>query len=150
MAKSHGRAPGLKIRNVNSHSLGVVGTDPQTGRKRNAIVIPRNTALPVNAKRVFRTQKANQSTVLVQIVEGESASPDDCTQIGQCVVRGLPKNLPAQTPIEVIFEYQENGRLVVHVRVADTGVGLQHEITRDNSLTQEQLDAWRQYITGGK
>ncbi len=84
----------------------------------------------------------------MQIVEGESASPDDCTQIGQCVVRNLPRGLPAQTPIDVIFEYQENGRLMVHVSVGNTGANLQHEITRDNSLTQEQLDAWRQYITG--
>jgi molecular chaperone DnaK len=148
LAKQRGEKPVLRIRNVNSHSLGVVATDAQTGRKRNAIVIPRNTALPVTAKRVFRTQKANQASILVQIVEGESASPDDCTQIGQCVVRNLPRGLPAQTPIDVIFEYQDNGRLMVHVSVGNTGANLQHEITRDNSLTQEQLDAWRQYITG--
>jgi hypothetical protein len=23
-----------------------------------------------------------------------------------------------------------------------------HELTRENTLTQEQLDAWRQYVTG--
>jgi molecular chaperone DnaK len=138
----------VRIKNVNSHSLGVVATDGQTGRKRNAIVIPRNTALPITAKRVFRTQKANQSSILVQIVEGESASPDDCTQIGQCVVRNLPRGLAPQTPIDVIFEYMENGRLVIHVSVGGSGTVLQHEITRDNSLTQEQLDAWRQYVTG--
>jgi molecular chaperone DnaK len=148
LAKSRGETPVVRIRNVNSHSLGVVATDAQTGRKRNAIVIPRNTALPVMAKRVFRTQKANQLSILVQIVEGESASPDDCTQIGQCVVRDLPRGLPAQTPIDVVFEYQDNGRLTVHVSVGNTGATLQHEITRDNSLTPEQLDAWRQFITG--
>ena len=43
--------------NVNSHSLGVVATDRRTGRKRNAILVPRNTPLPVTAKRVFRTQR---------------------------------------------------------------------------------------------
>jgi molecular chaperone DnaK len=104
--------------------------------------------LPVTARRIFRTQKQNQASILVQIVEGESASPEDCTQIGQCAVRNLPKGLPAQTPIEVIFEYQDNGRLVVRVSVSNTGAKLTHEITRDNSLTQQQLDAWRQYILG--
>ena len=89
-------------------------------RKRNAILIPRNTPLPVTAKRVFRTQKAGQQSILVQIVEGESASPDDCSQIGKCVVRDLPADLPAQTPIEVRFHYEENGRLTVHVSVAGT------------------------------
>jgi molecular chaperone DnaK (HSP70) len=111
-------------------------------------LIPRNTPLPVTAKRVFRTQRAAQRSILVRIVEGESASPDDCSQIGKCVVRDLPPELPAQTPIDVRFAYQENGRLTVHVSVAGTGRELKHEITRENSLTPEQLDAWRLYITG--
>src|SRR5207248_5368387 len=64
---------------------------------------------------LFRTQKAAQRSILVQIVEGESASPDDCSQIGKCVVRDLPPTLPAQTPIEVRFHYQDNGRLTVNV-----------------------------------
>jgi molecular chaperone DnaK len=148
LAEDRGEDPVVRIRNVNSHSLGVVATDTRTDRKRNAILIPRNTALPVTARRIFRTQKANQRSILVQIVEGESASPEDCSQIGKCVVRDLPPDLPAQTPIEVRFSYQENGRLTVHVSVANTHHELKHEITRDNSLTQQQLDAWRLYITG--
>jgi molecular chaperone DnaK len=148
MAKKRGETPVVRIKNVNSHSLGVVATDARTGRKRNAVVIPRNTPLPVTAKRIFRTQKAGQSSILVQIVEGESASPDDCSQIGKCVVRDLPRNLAAQTPIDVRFRYEDNGRLTVLVNVDSTDRELRHEITRENTLTQEQLDAWRQYITG--
>jgi len=148
LSKNAGERPEFKIKNVNSHSLGVVATDPQTKRKRNAIVIPRNTPLPVTAKRVFKTQKDGQKTILVQIVEGESKSPDECSQIGKCVVRDLPPNIKAQTPIDVRFRYEENGRLTVMVNVGGSDVELKHEITRDNSLTQEQLDSWRQYITG--
>lgn len=147
LARHRGESPKFRIKNVNSHSLGVVGTDPRTRRQRNAILIPRNTPLPVTAKRVFKTQKAGQKSILVQIVEGESSSPDDCTQIGKCTVRNLPPNLPAQTPIEVRFHYEENGRLRVIVNVADSKARLEHEITRENSLTAEQLDMWRQYIS---
>ncbi len=148
LARSRGETPVVQIKNVNSHSLGVVATDRRTGRKRNAILVPRNTPLPVTAKRVFRTQRDNQRTILVQIVEGESASPEDCSQIGRCVVRDLPQDLPAETPIEVRFAYQENGRLTIQVAVAGSSRELKHEISRANSLSQEQLDAWRQYITG--
>jgi molecular chaperone DnaK len=148
LARSRGEAPSVVVRNVNSHSLGVVATDARTQRKRNAILIPRNTALPVTARRVFRTQNAGQQSILVRIVEGESATPADCTPIGRCVVRDLPRDLPAQTPIEVRFSYQENGRLTVHVSVAGTQHELKHELARDNTLTQEQLDAWRLYILG--
>jgi molecular chaperone DnaK len=143
-----GKSPSFKIKNVNSHSLGVVAMDTKTKRPRNAILIPRNTPLPVAAKRIFRTQKTGQRSILVQIVEGESASPDDCSQIGKCSVRDLPQNLPAQTPIEVRFRYHENGRLSIQVNVQGTDKQLTHEISRENSLTQDQLDSWRMYISG--
>ncbi|HZZ72580.1 MAG TPA: Hsp70 family protein [Pirellulales bacterium] len=147
LAKSHGQKSKFSIRNVNSHSLGIVATDPQTQRKRTAVLIPRNTPLPVTAKRIFKTQKKGQKSILVQIVEGESATPDDCTQLGKCVVRDLPETLPAQTPIEVRFRYAENGRLTVSVIVANSANELQHEIARENSLTAEQLNGWRDYIS---
>ncbi len=150
--KTDGAPPAFEIKNVNSHSLGVVATDPKTQRRRNAILIPRNTPLPVSARRVFKTQRAGQKSILVQIVEGESATPEDCSQIGKCVVRDLPKDLQAQTPIDVRFRYLENGRLTIMVKVKGSDNELKHEITRENSLTEEQLASWAQYIaavTGG-
>ncbi len=63
----------FQIKNVNSHSLAVVGTETATRLERCAILIPRNTPLPVMAKRIFKTQKANQTSILVPVVEGESA-----------------------------------------------------------------------------
>jgi molecular chaperone DnaK len=148
LAKHRGESPKFRIKNVNSHSLGVAATDVKTGRPRTAKIIPRNTPLPVAAKRVFKTRKPGQRSILVQIVEGESNNPDDCSQIGKCVVRDLPPRLPAQTPIEVRFKYQENGRLTVVVQVEGTQAALTHEIVRENSLTRDQLDSWRKYICG--
>ena len=87
-------------------------------------------------------------SILVQIVEGESASPEDCSKLGKCVVRNLPKDLPAQTPIEVRFRYEQDGRLTVVVAVEGTGAVLKHELTRENSLTADQLDSWRRFISG--
>jgi molecular chaperone DnaK len=148
LAKSQGRPTTFSIRNVNSHSLGVVGTDPKTGRKRNAVLIPRNTTLPVTAERVFRTQRAGQPSVLVQIVEGESPSPESCTAIGQCIIDGLPKNLPAQSPIKIRFRYAANGRLAISVQITDTGKEVTHEIARESGLSREHLDSWRQWVIG--
>ncbi len=146
--KFEGHAPQFRIRNVNSHSLGVVAREPETKQARNAVLIPRNTALPAVAKRIFRTHKVDQRSVLVRIVEGESASPEHCSQIGKCTIHDLPPDLPKRTPIEVRFRYLENGRLSVQVRVAGRDKLLKHEILRDNSLTREQLNSWRKYISG--
>jgi molecular chaperone DnaK len=147
LARSAGEVGRVQITNVNSHSLGVVATDSATGRKRNAIVVPRNTKLPVLARRSFRTQVADQRSIYIQVVEGESASPDDCVQIGKCSVQNLPPGLKAQTPIDVHFEYREDGRLGVRVYVHGTGTELSHEFARNNTLSQKQLDAWRTQIT---
>lgn len=148
LAHSAGRAPGFRIKNVNSHSLGVVALDARTKRTRNAVLIPRNTPLPAVATRTFKTQRVGQKSILVQIVEGESLSPDDCQQLGKCSVRSLPANLPAQTPINVRFRYEENGRLTVEVSVEGAGKSLKHELMRENSLNREQLDSWRKYVSG--
>lgn len=147
LARHAGRVPAFSVRNVNSHSLGVVANEAKTKRPRSAILIPRNTPLPVMAKRVFKTQRASQSSILIQIVEGESQSPEDCAQVAKCSVRNLPENLPAKTPIEVQFQYAENGRLTVSVRVEGTDKILRHELQRENSLSREQLESWRQYVT---
>jgi len=148
LAKGRGKPATFKIKNVNSHSLGVVGVDPQTRRRRNGILIPRNTPLPVTAKRTFRTQKAGQKSILVQVVEGESPSADECNPIGRCSVRNLPPNLPVQAPVDVFFRYKPNGRLKVRVTVPNTDTKVETEFTRENSLSREHLDGWRKYITG--
>ncbi len=147
LAKTAGKSPSFRIKNVNSHSLGLVATDIRTKRPRTAVLIPRNTPLPVTARRIFKTQKAGQRSILVQIVEGESANPEDCVQLGKCSVRDLPPNLPAKSPIEVKFRYEENGRLLVMVGFEGTKPS-RHELSRENTLSLEQLNAWRQYVTG--
>lgn len=147
LEKFHDQAPPFSVRNVNSHSLGVIGTEPQTGVARNAVVIPRNTPLPAAARRVFRTQRDNQKSILVRIIEGESTHPEDCSQIGQCTVRDLPAQLPARSPIEVRFRYLENGRLTIKVRVAGQSEWVRHAILRENGLSQDQLDRWRLFVS---
>jgi molecular chaperone DnaK len=143
-----GKPPRIRVRNVNSHSLGVVGTDPKTNRRQNAVLVPRNTPLPAKAKRIFRTSKDGQRSIFAQIVEGESADPAECMHIGRCTVRNLPVDLPAGTPIEVKFQYEENGRLKVVVQVTGVQDKISYEIARDNNLTRQQLDEWRTRVVG--
>jgi len=148
LAEQAGVRPNFQLRNVSAHSLGVVGTDRLTGSKRNVVLVPRNTALPASAKRIFKTQMPGQKSVLVQIVEGESQTPDGCTSIGQCVVRGLPPTLPDGTPINVRFRYSTDGRLNVVVKVAGTSQQLICELKRDHGLGDDDRESWRRRICG--
>jgi molecular chaperone DnaK len=110
------------------------------------VLIPRNTPLPAKARRVFLTQKSNQQSILVQIVEGESTEPDECAPLGKCVVRPLPAGLPKHTPVDVRFAYQENGRLQVEVSLSEGSISAAQEITRENSLSAQELSAWREVV----
>ncbi|MDO4550090.1 MAG: Hsp70 family protein [Planctomycetia bacterium] len=147
LSVSEGNAPTFSIKNVNSHSLGVIGKDPTTGLARVGVLIPRNTHLPVRVSRTFRTQKNNQRSILVSIVEGESTSPENCTFIGSCVVRNLPPGLPAGTQINVTFQYTSDGRLYVNVTVPSTNTVVAEEFTHENNLPKQLLDGWREYIS---
>jgi len=143
-----GRPPQFAIKNVNSHSLGVVGMDALTGRRCNGIIIPRHTRLPVACKRIFHTRKAGQRSLGVEIVEGESFSADDCIQIGRCAVRRLPPDLPAHTPVEIVFNYKPDGRLKVLVAIPGTTRREKVEIVRPNGMDKAELDGWRASISG--
>ncbi len=148
LARRGGDPGKFSIRNVNSHSLGVIGTDPATRRPRNGILIPRNTPIPVTAKRTFRTQKDNQRSILVRVVEGENPSPDECVHVGACTVHPLPENLPARSPIDILFAYRQDGTLKMKVLVPGAKQPVSASFTRENSLGVEHLDGWRRFISG--
>lgn len=148
LRRHQGEPPRFRVRNVNSHSLGVVGTESRSRESRNVTIIPKNTPLPAEAKRSFKTQRPEQQSLVLQVVEGESPVPEECSQVGRCVCRELPPGLPIHTPVDVQFRYEDNGRLSIKVTMSDGKIVLDHEMARDNTLTQDQLDSWRDYISG--
>ena len=136
----------LRVTNVNAHSLGIQGVDPQTGHKRNAILIPRNTPLPYKRTRKFITNRAGQRSIGVNVLEGESRAPEECVAIGKSAINDLPPNLPQGWPVHVTYEYGANGRLSISAVVRDTDKRLQLELERDAKLNRQTVDAWKQAV----
>jgi molecular chaperone DnaK len=130
------------VTNINSHSLGLIGVDPDTGGRVNRTIIPKNTPLPHTASRRFKTHHANQPNVKVAVVEGEGESPDACIDVGTCVIRNLPPNLPAGWPVDVRYTYQENGRLTVAAKLVGHEAKVTTDFVRDNSLSDDDLMLW--------
>jgi molecular chaperone DnaK len=145
-AKKEGSRLRFKITEINSHSLGVVGIDPRTGHGRNAVLIPRNTALPATTKRTFKTKQGERDSLRVRIIQGESKSPDKCTRIGKCDVGSLPAELPPDSAVTVEFHYGANGRLTVFIETEANARRVAKEITRAAGLSQEHLDRWREWV----
>ena len=148
MARGSSAKPGCELINVNSHSLGVVGVHGKTGEKTNVVLIPKNTPLPARAARTFKTAKADQRSVRVAVVEGESHRPEDCIALGECIVRGLPPGLSPGTPIEVEYGYAANGRISVSARVPSVRCSTRVDVKRDQARSLDDLTTWRARLCG--
>jgi len=140
----------LAVKNVNSHDLGVLGLEKETGMKRRRIMIPRNTTLPARTRSKFVTHRANQKRVVVHVIEGGDDSGKNSTPIGKCVVSNLPPNLPSKTPIIVQFHYATNGRLGVKASLPDKRVEASMAIERASGMSEELLRKWEERIAGGQ
>lgn len=134
--------------NVNAHSLGLVGIHHASHRRVTGVMIPRNTPIPTEAVRTFRTLKFGQRNVSVPVVEGECEHPDYNVRLGQCVVRNLPPDLPQGTPVEVRYRYGANGRLFVSARIPSTGQLASVEIERGAHLPPIDLATWELVLRG--
>ena len=109
-------------------------------------MISRNTALPATQTARFVTHWPNQRNVAVNVVEGGDASGNDATPIGKCVVRDLPPGLPAGTPVEVTFQYGQDGRLTVKARLPGLNKEATSQIERASGMTVETLRDWNQRL----
>lgn len=134
----------FKVTDVNSHSLGLQGIGHDSHQRENIVVIPRNTPLPVQVTRQFTTQSANQKSIVVQVLEGESPRPELCSRIGRSVLRNLPAGLPKGYPVQVGFAYGTNGRLHVEAGLA----GIEHkavvELEREVGLSDTNVRRWHE------
>ncbi len=130
----------VRLSDVNSHSLGVVVRSSRERKLASSVVIPANTPLPTSRTKVFGTEAANQRVVRVLVVEGETRDLRGCTQIGECVIRDLPKGLPQGSPVEVTFKYDKSGMIHVYAREKTTQIGSEASFTRDSGFDPVTLE----------
>jgi molecular chaperone DnaK len=137
---------GFSVTNVNSHSLGILGTNPETGKQFNKILIPKNTPLPHTVVKKFQTYRHGQRQVLIKVLEGESERAAMCTPIGIGTIGNLPPDLPAGWPIEVSYTYEHSGQLSLSAKLRGYDKSITMEFQRENSLADEEVEMWTQFI----
>jgi molecular chaperone DnaK len=147
LAAAAGKPQAVAVRNVNSHSLGVLGIEKATGRPRNQVLIPRNTRLPVTNVSRFQTARPNQTSVVANIIEGGDASGNNATKIGKCVISDLPGGLPAGTPVDVSFTYGDDGRLTVKASLPTLKRVTTLVIERASGLSDAHVEQWERQVT---
>lgn len=140
---------GIKVSNVNSHDLGILGQDRSTGKPRRSMMIARNTELPATIAKRFKTSKQGQGSVTVNVVEGGDDEGKHSTLIGRCLVQGLPADLPVSTPVDVIFNYAENGRLRIVAQLPTLKKMASLDIERGQGLADDEILLWKKRVENG-
>lgn len=102
----------VEIRDVCSHSMGVIASD-DNDRDFNSIILRKDTAVPCEASEHYQTSVDGQTTIKVQVTEGEDEDPK-FVKVRDERMMSLPAYKKG-APLRVTFRYDVNGRIQVEV-----------------------------------
>ncbi len=94
-------------------------------------IVDRNTTLPVHYSQTFTTAAAFQTSVEINVLQGERPMAADNKSIGKFRLKGIKRAMAGVPQIEVTFDIDANGILTVSARDKDTGK--EQSITIDDS-----------------
>ena len=128
-----GKVGGLLLIDVASLSLGI-----ETVGDVYAKIIERNTSLPVQHSQVFTTAANFQSSVEINVLQGENPVASANRSLGRFRLEGIRRALAGVPKIEVTFAIDANG--IVHVTARDQGTGNSQQITVSGASGMSQSE----------
>jgi len=134
----------LVLNLVNPHGIGIFARN--RGEKANVVMIPKNSELPVEQTREFRTNREGVREINAIISEGDTKQREACEVLGKCVLGPLPKSLPKGSPISLSIGYDRDGRVRVSACCKTTGTQVEAEIQTDGILSDEEVEREREYF----
>merc|ERR1712228_191576 len=104
-------------------------------------LIEKNSVIPTKKSQVFSTYQDQQPAVSIQVYQGERAMTKDNIPLGKFGLTNIPPAPRGVPQIEVTFEIDANGILVVSAEDKGTGSKEKITITNDqNRLTPEDIE----------
>ena len=102
-------------------------------------LVERNSTLPVHYSQVFTTAAPFQSSVEIHVLQGERPMAKDNKTIGKFKLKGIKKAMAGVPKIEVTFDIDTNGILMVSARDQDTGMAQSITITANEKMSEEEI-----------
>jgi L1 cell adhesion molecule like protein len=96
-------------------------------------IIPRNTTLPTSKSEVFSTAADGQTSVEINVLQGEREFVRDNKSLGSFRLDGIPPAPRGVPQVEVRFDIDANG--ILSVSATDKGTGKKQDITITGAST---------------
>ena len=130
-----GDVEGILLLDVTPLSLGV-----ETMGGVMTKMIDRNTTIPTSKTEVYSTAADNQTSVEINVLQGEREMAADNKSLGKFQLTGIPAARRGVPQIEVTFDIDANG--IVKVTAKDKGTGKEQQITISGStaLSDDEVD----------
>jgi molecular chaperone DnaK len=130
-----GDVSGILLLDVTPLSLGV-----ETMGGIMTKMIDRNTTIPTSKTEIYSTAADNQTSVEINVLQGEREMAADNKSLGKFQLTGIPMARRGVPQIEVTFDIDANG--IVKVTAKDKGTGKQQQITISGStaLSDDEVD----------
>ncbi len=102
-------------------------------------LIDRNTTIPVKKSQIFTTAANFQTSVDIKVVQGERQFAKDNKLIGNFRLKGIRRAMAGVPQIEVTFNIDANGIVVVSAKDLGTGKEQQITIESKSGLSEEDI-----------
>jgi len=112
----------------------------ETLGKVHTIMIDKNTTIPTSKTQIFSTAIDNQTTVEINILQGERPMANDNRSLGKFVLTNLPPSPRGVPQIEVIFDIDSNGILSVTAKDNASGKSQSIKIEGSIGLSDDEVD----------
>lgn len=130
-----GEVKDLLLLDVTPLSLGV-----ETLGHVHTKVIERNTTIPTKRTQVFSTAADFQTTVTINVLQGERSMAPDNVSLGAFNLTGIPPAPRGIPQIEVTFDIDANGILNVSAKDLGTNKEAKITITASTKLSEEEKE----------
>ena len=131
-----GEVKDLLLLDVTPLSLGIETLGAVSTR-----LIERNTTIPTRKSQIFTTAADNQTSVEVNVLQGERPMAKDNVSLGRFTLVGIPPAPRGIPQIEVTFDIDANG--IIHVSAKDLATKKEQNmtITAPHKLSKDEIDA---------
>ena len=103
-----------------------------------AVLIERNTTVPVRKAHMFTTTRDDQRAVKIRVLQGESQRADQNHLLGEFVLGEIAPARRGEPEIEVSFDIDANG--IVNVSARDLATGREQSITVQTTGTLSESE----------